>query len=95
MEIRASIVVSIPACHAGDRSSILRLGVFDFVFIFYFFDIKFFGINKYFYYIFIYIFIYIYKFLFSKNYKIISIFNLKIGFYNAASKTFYFYNPIY
>ena len=26
--IRASIVVSIPACHAGDRSSILRLGVF-------------------------------------------------------------------
>ena len=25
---RASIVVSIPACHAGDRSSILRLGVF-------------------------------------------------------------------
>ena len=24
--IRASIVVSIPACHAGDRSSILRLG---------------------------------------------------------------------
>ena len=28
LEIRASIVVSIPACHAGDRSSILRLGVF-------------------------------------------------------------------
>ena len=26
--IRASIVVSIPACHAGDRSSILRLGEF-------------------------------------------------------------------
>ena len=24
--VRASIVVSIPACHAGDRSSILRLG---------------------------------------------------------------------
>ena len=28
VRIRASIVVSIPACHAGDRSSILRLGEF-------------------------------------------------------------------
>ena len=26
--IRDSIVVSIPACHAGDRGSIPRLGVF-------------------------------------------------------------------
>ena len=32
--IRASIVVSIPACHAGDRSSILRLGAFFANFIF-------------------------------------------------------------
>ena len=31
--IRASIVVSIPACHAGDRSSILRLGEFFYIFI--------------------------------------------------------------
>ena len=28
--IRDSIVVSIPACHAGDRGSIPRLGVFFF-----------------------------------------------------------------
>ena len=28
IRIRDSIVVSIPACHAGDRGSIPRLGVF-------------------------------------------------------------------
>lgn len=34
--ILGSIVVSIPACHAGDRGSIPRRGGFLFVFFFYF-----------------------------------------------------------
>ena len=33
INIRDSIVVSIPACHAGDRGSIPRLGVYFFNFI--------------------------------------------------------------
>ena len=36
-DIRSSIVVSIPACHAGDRGSIPRFGVFFFFFFFVFF----------------------------------------------------------
>ena len=84
LEIRASIVVSIPACHAGDRSSILRLGVFLYIRRLLNLKIKY-----------EYIFIEIIKTIYNKSNEIVTI-NIKGNIiYNRLKKTIKYNYNIY